>query len=325
MSTVARSDRARRPSGFTLIEVIGAFFMTIVVLVFIFGIFVENGRQREAASELLRVQTSTSAALDLIAQDLEAAVYLARPESVAPADHPWRFVAERAGALGSTWLRFQTQNVPRGQLGEHATSWVDVVYFLSEEDEPDRYTLWRWRSTRPPSDAQSVQPDAGDPGSARVVEGVADFGVVLLDVGGTSLDEWDSSLGPPETPLPVAAEIQLALFREPRAGESEDDELEIPSQPRKRHVTLPMHRPIDLDALIALATNRDAETECATINECLSLGDDAWYTAEIEGECQGDEELCELLQAPGSTCWEEIARDWPSVAAQADPGCEDLR
>ena len=38
--------------GFTLIEVIGAFFMMAVILSFVTGIFIENGRQRSAAVEL---------------------------------------------------------------------------------------------------------------------------------------------------------------------------------------------------------------------------------------------------------------------------------
>jgi len=43
-----------RRAGFTLIEVVGAFFMMVVILVFITGIFFENGRQREAATDLMR-------------------------------------------------------------------------------------------------------------------------------------------------------------------------------------------------------------------------------------------------------------------------------
>ncbi len=59
-------DRSRnRSTGFTLIEVVAAFFLTTVVLFFVTGIFSENGRQRSAATELLRVETTASAALPL--------------------------------------------------------------------------------------------------------------------------------------------------------------------------------------------------------------------------------------------------------------------
>ena len=51
--------------GFTLIEVVAAFFLTTVVLFFVTGIFSENAKQRSAAAELLRVETTASAALDL--------------------------------------------------------------------------------------------------------------------------------------------------------------------------------------------------------------------------------------------------------------------
>ena len=88
-------DRSRnRATGFTLIEVVAAFFLTTVVLFFVTGIFSENGRQRSAATELLRVETTASAALDLIAQDLEGTVFVTRPSGSDPRSHPWRFLGE---------------------------------------------------------------------------------------------------------------------------------------------------------------------------------------------------------------------------------------
>lgn len=312
--------------GFTLIEVIGAFFLTTVILITVTGLFIENGRQRSAATELMRVQTSAHAALDLLAQDLEAALYVA-PRQGAPArDHPWRFLAERSGSLGSTLLRFPTQNVPRGNLGAQSSTWVEVVWFLSEDDEdPDRYTLWRWRSTRPPGDVDPPLPDPDDPGSARVARGVADFGVVFEDAEGATFDEWDSTASPAEAPLPVKAEIRLVLYRAARPGEAEGDELDVPGDEHARHVSLPMYRPIDLDALVQLALAGAAGETCATVGDCLAVSEDQWYTDLLQDGCDGDMELCDALQASGETCWTEIVDSWPEIAGQADPTCESLR
>lgn len=323
------AGRASRSAGFTLVEVIGAFFIMTIILVFVTGIFVENGRQRNAASELMRVETTAAATLDLIAQDLEATVFLSRPENRTPREHPWIFLADRTGPLGSTFLRFPTQNVARGNLGEHASTWVEVVYFLSEEEGDDEreeasYTLWRWRSTRPPSDPTAQDPDPDDPRSARVVEGVADFGVVFLDAEGGEVDEWDSTFTASDAPLPIAAEIRLSLYRDARAGEVEGLALQVPNEPHVRHVSLPMHRPIDVGALIELARSGSEGPACSTIDDCLALGEDDWFVALLDSDCDGDDELCDALEASSTTCWSDLVRDWPSLASQADPACESL-
>jgi hypothetical protein len=322
-------SRPRNHSGFTLIEVIGAFFMMAVILSFVTGIFIENGRQRSAATELMRVHTTSAAVLDLIAQDIEGAMYLARPDARASQDHPWLFLADRVGPLGATYLRFPTQNVSRGNLGEHATTWVEVVYFLTEEEADDDFsgdlfTLWRWRSTRPPSDASARAPDIDDPGSARVVEGVADFGVEFVDAAGESVDEWDSTFSASDTPIPVAAAISLSLYRGARGGEAEGDEIQVPGLPQVRHVSIPMNQPVDIDALIALAQDGDIGPSCSTVDDCLALGDDAWFIALLDSGCGGDDELCDALEDSGTTCWSDIVQDWPSAASQAEESCETL-
>lgn len=321
------APRERR-SGFTLVEVIGAFFMMTIILIFVTGIFVENGRQREAATELMRVQTTAAATLDLIAQDLEAAAFVARPQSRPPQDHPFVFRADRIGPLGATFLRFPTQNVSRGNLGEHASTWVEVIYFLTEEEadpgESERFTLWRWRSTRPPNDPAPFDPDLDDPRSARVVEGIADFGLVFVDDQGVSYEEWDSAFVPSDRPLPIAAEIRLSLYRDARPGESDTEQQQIPAEAHVRHVSLPMYRPIDLDQLIALAQSGEEGPNCATIDDCLALGEKDWFYELLDNGCNGDEELCSVLSSSGETCWADVTVDWPELVSQADPACESL-
>ena len=322
----------RARSGFTLIEVMGAFFVTIIVMLLVIGTFSESNRQQDAAMEMMRVETTASAALDLLAQDLEGALYLARPESRDARDHPWLFVAEDGGELGARTLRFQTQNVARGNLGEHASTWVDVAYFLTEEEEdPDAldvpsgpsFTLWRWRSLRPPTDAARRRPGADDERAARVVEGLADFGAVFTDADGNALEDWDSTLGTGEAPLPVAAELRLSLYEAARHESNDGSDANLfPGRVRSRAVALPMNRPIDIAALIATAAEDDANT-CATIADCADI-DDAWFAELVDNECDGDEELCGLLNTSTTTCWNEIVEGWASIAASAPAECEDL-
>jgi len=320
MSVRGRFAVHERRRGFTLIEVVGAFFMMVVILVFITGIFIENGRQRSAATELMRERLSATGTLDLIASDLEGAVFVAQGEDGDRESHPWRVLAEGVGELGAVALRFVTQNAPRSNTAEHASNWVEVAYFL-EEDEAGELVLWRWRSARPPSEAANGFPNSGDPGSMRIAVGVSEFGVRFLDADGNWVDEWDSIYLPPDQALPDAAEISLALFRKARRGESQDGEIRVPGLIHVRRVSLVM-RPIDVAALIELESNDgDEGPNCFTISQCLDEGGDEWYTAELEDDCGGDDELCSLLENPDSACWSEVQSGYPQVAAQAPESC----
>ncbi len=316
--------------GFTLIEVVAAFFLTTVVLFFVTGIFSENAKQRSAAAELLRVETTASAALDLIAQDLEGTVFVTRPLGSDPRSHSWRFLGEGSGELGASFVRFQTQNVPRGNLGENASTWVDIAYFVTEEEvdeysetEGPSYTLWRWRSSRPPSEAAQRNPDPDDPGSARVAEGLAAFGIRFVDPEGGVVDDWDSAFAPDDAPIPMGVEISLMLHRLAREGETDSGALLIPGRLHERVVTLAMHRPINLDVLISLALSSDGDPNCGTIADCADFGDE-WFVDLRKSECDGDEELCSLLNASAETCWSAVEKDWPSIANEAAAECEDL-
>ena len=319
----------RRHAAFTLVEVIGAFFLTTVVLFAVTGIFSENGRQRSAASEKLRVATTAAAALDLVAEDLEGAIFVRKPEGRDGRNHPWIFQADGESELGATRLRFQTQNVSRSRLGEHASTWVDVAYFLTEEESEEsgiftaaRYTLWRWRSLRQPSDAARRFPDQNEPGAARVAEGLAGFGITFVGDEGEAADDWDSSLGTGDSPMPVAAEIRLSVFREARAGEAEPGSLQVPSRVHSRSISISMHRPIDVDALIAAANSSGGAT-CSTIADCADF-DDQWFEDQRASDCEDDDELCDLLNSSNTTCWSEIKSGWSWLADQAAPECENL-
>ena len=313
------SSRSLR-QGFTLIEVVGAFFMMVVILVFITGIFVENGRQRSAATELMRERLSAVGTLNLVADDLEAAVFVSRSEGEAPEDHAWRVLAEDSRDLGATSLRFVTQNAPRTNAAEHSSGWVEVAYFL-EENREGEVVLWRWRSARPPSNATSRFPDSNDPGSMRIAVGVSAFGVRFLDSEGSWLDEWDSTYLPPEDALPQAAEISVGLFRDSRIGETADGPSEIPGLLHTRRVAIEM-RPIDVAALIELGkTGNDDDPDCFTVGQCLDEGSDDWYVSQLDEGCGGDDELCDLLENPDDTCWSRIESSYPQVAARAPEGC----
>jgi type II secretory pathway component PulJ len=312
--------RDPRPSGYTLIEVLGAFFIMTIILTLVTGIFVENGRQRKAALGMMEESLAAAAALDLIARDVEGAVYLKDAKSRPPDDYAWRFAAEEIGELGARSLRFVTQNAPAANRAEHASSWVEVVYFL-EEDEEEQLTLWRWVSPRPPTELDRGLPRSDDVGSMRIAIDVADFGARMLGPEGDWLEEWDSAYQSPTIPMPAAVELSLQLMREARVGESEEGAETIPGPLHVRRVAV-MTPPIDVVALVQLAEEDVVEElECFTIAQCISEGDSEWYHDLLESDCDGDEEMCGLLSASEATCWDEFERSYPGIADQAPESC----
>ncbi len=321
--TVLPSPPARgEPRGFTLIEVVGAFMMTVLILVFVTGIFVENGRQREAATALMAERLSAISALDLIGADFAGAIHLKRAEEDDPEAHPWRILGTSPGELGSTAVRFVTQAGPRANAAASSSAWIEVAYFLAE-DENGVPVLWRWRSSRPPSEAARSFPDPGDPGAMRAAVGVAAFGVRWLDAEGNWDGEWDSTFLPADQAMPDAVEISIQMRRRVRAGEApEDPEAdEVPGLLQTRRVALVM-RPIDVAAVVALGqAGGEEDPDCLTVDQCLASGDSAWYQQLLASNCGGDDRLCDVLRDSANTCWSTIETTYPAVAALAPEGC----
>lgn len=313
------SDSKHVP-GFTLIEILAAVFILTVILTLVTGLFIENGRQRKAALDLMAERLTASGALSMMEQDLAATVFVAKKEDQRPDQHPWRFFAEDSDEHGSTALRFVTQNAPSGSRAEHGSGWVEVAYFL-EEDESGENVLWRWLSARPPAAAPRGFPDADEPGAMRIAVGVSAFGVRWLGPLGEWLDDWDSTDQSPVDAIPRAAEISLALQRDARIGETEDGSLRVPGPLHTRRVGMPMGV-IDVVKLIELGReDDDEELACFTIQECLEEGDSAWYSAALNEDCDGDDELCEMLEDPENACFSDLESDFPGVAGQAPDEC----
>jgi len=314
--------RGRRVSGYTLIEILGAFFIMTIILTLVTGIFVENGRQRAAALGMMKERLSATAAIDQFAQDVEGAVFLIDSSGRRPDENPWRFQAEDYGELGARSLRFVTQNAPAANRGLHASGWVEVVYFI-EDDSEEKKTLWRWVAPRPPTEADTDFPRSSDEGAMRVALDISEFGIRFLDLEGEWLDEWDAAYQAPTSPLPTAVEVNLRLMRDARLGESEEGLESVPGPLHTRRVVLQMP-PFDVNALIELGGDAsDEEIDCFTIADCISEGDSTWYQTELEDDCGGDEELCDLLSASDTNCWDEIERYYPDLAAAAPETCAE--
>ena len=312
--------RGSARSGFTLVEILGAFFIMTVILTLVTGIFVDNGRQRAAALDKMKESLSAAAVLTQIVDDIEGAVFLTDSSGGDPRDYPWRFYADQVGSVGAQSLRFVSQNVPAANRGEHVSGWIEMAYFL-EEEEPGHFVLWRWTSSRPPASANLRVPGPGDDGTMRVALDVSEFGLRFMDPDGGWVDDWDSSIQAPLESLPKAVEVNLTLLRAARRGESQDGEALVPGPSHTRKVLVRM-APIDVDALINLGAPGSGDTAgCFTIENCLAAGDTSWYEDELDQDCNGDTALCAALGNSADTCWNDFEQNFPSVAARAPASC----
>ncbi|MBY0402012.1 hypothetical protein K2X89_17090, partial [Myxococcota bacterium] len=131
-----------------------------------------------------------------------------------------------------------------------------------------------------------------------------------------------STFSPPDQAMPEAVEISLQLMRPARQGEATEDPdtTEVPGRLQTRRVALAM-KPLDVEALIALASEDGGEADCVTIDQCLAKGDSAWYQQLLADGCGGDAKLCEVLRDSAKTCWSTIETTYPAIAARAPAGC----
>ena len=139
----------RRPgrssaSGFTLIEVVAAIFLTSIVLTVAIGFFVSLSHSTEAATNRTREGRYAVAALDRLARDLEGAYLLVAPEGEDPFFHEWQFLAEsHIDPDGADRVKFVTRNHRPRNSRDHGSDIAVVTYLLRAADEEPGYELVR--------------------------------------------------------------------------------------------------------------------------------------------------------------------------------------
>jgi len=270
----------RAATGFTLIEVVAAVFLTAVVLGMALSIYVFLSDATQAAQARTRDGRHALAILDRVARDLQGAYLLVKPPELDPLFHPWIFLAENhTESEGADRLKFVTRNHrPRNPMG-HGSDLAVVTYVL-ERGEHDRFVLTRSLSPGLPEELDREFHTGDDERAMVVADRIASFAVRFLDDEQQWLNEWDSSLIEESGELPLAAEIEVSLA--PMAEHDDDfEELDFLDPEQLEHFTrrvlLPL-RPMDLELMMTGASGavepeeeeeeEDAE-DCLTAQECL--------------------------------------------------------
>ncbi|MCH2187145.1 prepilin-type N-terminal cleavage/methylation domain-containing protein [Myxococcota bacterium] len=233
-------------SGFTLIEVLGAVFLTSVVLAVAVSLQVNLSQQSERAIETMRVDLRASAVLDRVARDVSGASLLVRPnEEVDPNLHPWFFTASSRNAFGgSDAVKFISRNQRPSVSSSHISELAQIAYFTTTEEDGS-VTLWRWSSPNLPPDYQSGFPGPDDPNSFIVAEDLGNVSFRFRSEDGNWVDEWDSKQLIQSDQLPTVVEIKV----EPEVVEPDGEDFALNPRSYARQVIL-QQRPLNLTQMV---------------------------------------------------------------------------
>jgi type II secretory pathway component PulJ len=266
-----------RTAAFTLIEVLAVVLLTALVLGIALDFYVDLSRAGNRAADHTRGVRRATAILDRMARDFEAAVLVRKPDDVDPLAHPWVFLAESEySSTGADHIKFVTRNHRPRSTGSHESD-LAVVSYTVQRSEDDALELRRWSSPRLPEGLDRSFPSDSDDAAALLADGIASFGVALVDEAGGRSTRWDSSQLVESSELPMAVEIEVAML-------SDDGSEPVPY---RRRVLIPV-RPLDLEALLdpegAGAVGEDDDEAGADDEEQVADGRDGRAAGAAGGE-----------------------------------------
>lgn len=245
-------------SGFTLIEVLAAVFLTAIVMTVAITFFIGLSDATDAASKKTRNGRQAVTVLDRVARDLEGAYLVAKPEERDPLDHPWFFVARsEEGQPGADRIEFITHNHRPRNPYDHGSDVAVVTWLLRPDPDAPGYQLLRAVVPGLPGGFQEFLPP-DDERFMVVAENIEHFAMRFLGDEQDWVDEWDSSQVERAGLLPRAAEIEISYLPELPEGVEDFDDFgrldaggdEAPVYLRR--VMIPM-RPVDVQAMLQAA------------------------------------------------------------------------
>ena len=296
--------------GFTLMETLAAVLMTSLVVTFAMSAYVQVADTAEQATLRLRDDLHATTILDRMADDLQSAVLLVKPDEVDPLRHPWYFVSESQSAFGgSDGVRFIGRRQRAYLDDEHSSDFAQIAYRIETDDE-GLQTLYRQLAPGLPAEFEPAFPPIDDERSHVLGEGLSGFTLRFSNGDGEWVDAWDSTQLTQSSLLPISVEISFDMGS---PGEASDE-----YGPRfQRRVVMPM-MPLALDAMIASAQEEFASGGASTDDDDDDELDDGSLLACIQQRCL--EELSGDICAQANNQWGSLTDDVKaSIAGQA--GC----
>lgn len=284
-----------RAHGFTLIEMLAVILLTSIVMAVALYNYLDLSGVSQLATERTAEVRRATAILDRVSRDLQSALLEERPAGEEALGHPWIFFGEPDNSEnGADRLRFMTRGrKPRGGAGPQSDFEV-VAYSLRDGEDEDSFELMRWSSPTMPEGPERETPSDESDGAQLLAEGLADFSVNFIDEFGETSGSWDSSLMTDANSLPVAIDIEVALF------DANDPDAE-PTR-FKRRVVLPIE-PLDMEELIdptSAVSGAPPEGEEEEAREIAENPDDPNVTSQcLSSPCAGLSS-CVVINCKGS-------------------------
>lgn len=279
----------RRRTGFTLIEVLAAVFLTAIVMTVAITFFIDLSNATDAAADKTRDGRHALAVLDRVARDLEGAYLVAKPAERDPLTHPWFFVARNEeGQPAADRVEFITRHHRPRNPYDHGSDIAVVTWLLQPAPDGPGYELLRAVVPGLPEGFEEfLSPQ--DERFMVVADGIEHFGMRFLAEELEWVDEWDSSQLERSGLLPRAAEIEISYLPElPDDVEDFDDfgrldQADEGAYVYLRRIAIPM-RPVDVDAMLqeVLAKAEREQQGRAGQDDELPLGADDLDPEELE-------------------------------------------
>lgn len=315
MSTRSRANFAN--SGFTLMEVMAAIFLTSIVTAFAVSFYINISDSNTRATQMMRQGIRATAILNRLSRDLDGTSLVVKAEEEDPLDHPWYFVAESDMAFdGSDRIRFISRNHTPGASSTHTSDLIQIAYQVVPEEDGS-LSLYRWTLPSLPESYEPSFPSVEEEGNFIVAEGIESLFLQFMTESGEWVPSWDSTQVERSGQLPIAILIDLIMLPEGTDWEEERDEESRGRFTRQLNLR---NRPLDLPAMILAKQEADALNAGGgvglggrardTDEEGLDLDGDGIPDLSASGDADWD-----TPAAPGSVA-ECVRSNWPKCVDQ---------
>ncbi len=200
----------RNPAaGFTLLEIIVAFFIFAIIVTTLFGSYRSVFSEVDRMDEVNSLYETARNCLERMAEDLQS-LHLTLPPVYRPPDmndppDPYRFKCETVTAGGGEFPRLRFTSLAHLPLENSSAGGIAEITYYVQPDENELFVLRRADKLYP---YRSFAENSRDPILCRNLKSLA---FVFFDAEGREFENWDSDAKDFDLATPRAVAIRLVV------------------------------------------------------------------------------------------------------------------